>query len=301
MSVPAESRVPLASFRNILFAMDFSPGSLLAFPFAANIADRYRGKVFVAHVVAEEDYEAIPSQHEAIVRKLQASMEEALSGSSIECLSDIPHEILFDHGSVRSRLLAAADKCKVDLIVLGTHGWHGMKKLLKGSTAEQIACIATKPVLTVGPHVSRQFDFRVIIYATDFLPAATHALPYAVSLAHTYNASLLFLHVNDWDSKETPAQARPKTSDYVRQHLSRYGLSKIPEDVEIIVEFGPSVDRIVEQAGARNADLIVMGLHHRAEFQARLSAHLPGSTAYDVVSQASCPVLTVSLPGKNKE
>jgi hypothetical protein len=72
-----------------------------------------------------------------------------------------------------------------------THGWHGMKKLLKGSSAEQIACIARKPVLTVGPHVSRRFGFRVIIYATDFLPAATHALPYAVSLAHTYNASLI--------------------------------------------------------------------------------------------------------------
>jgi len=278
--------------------MDFSPGSLLAFPFAANIADRYGGKVVVAHVVPEEDYEA--AQHEAIIRKLQASMEEGLSGSPVQSLSDIQHEILFDHGSIRSRLLAAADRCKVDLIVLGTHGWHGMKKLLKGSTAEQIACIATKPVLTVGPQVSRQFDFRVILYATDFLSAATHALPYAVSLAQAYNASLLFLHVNDWDSKETPALARPKTSEYVRQHLSRYGHNKIVEDVEIIVDFGPSVDRIVEQAGARNADLIVMGLHHRAEFQARLSAHLPGSTAYDVASQASCPVLTVSLPSKNE-
>lgn len=231
MSLPAESRTPLVSFRNILFAMDFSPGSLLAFPFAANIADHYGGKIFAAHIVTREDYEALPNRREVVALELEASMEEALHGSRAR-LSDIPHEILFDHGSTSSRLLAAADKCKIDLIVIGTHGWHGIKKLLKGSTAEEIAGIATKPVLTVGPHVSRRFDFRVIVYATDFLPAATHALPYAISLAETYSASLLLLHVNDWDSRETPPQARPKTTQYFHGAavitLSRGAPSRMP-------------------------------------------------------------------------
>jgi nucleotide-binding universal stress UspA family protein len=300
MSLPAESRIPLVSFRNILFAMDFSPGSLLAFPFAAGIALHYGAKIFVAHVVSEEDYRAIPSQREAVALKLQASMEEALSGGAVGRLSDIPHEILFDHGSISSRLLAAADKCKIDLIVIGTHGWHGIRKLLKGSTAEEIACVATKPVLTVGPKVSRQFNFRLILYATDFLPAATHALPYALSFAQTYSAQLILLHVNDWNSREAPAQARSKTSEYFRQHLNQYGTGKAGEDSEVIVDFGPTVDRIVEHAAARNADLIVMGLHHREGIKARIAAHLPGSTAYDVASQAHCPVLTVPLPGKNQ-
>jgi nucleotide-binding universal stress UspA family protein len=275
--------------------MDFSPGSLLAFPFAAGIAFHYGGKIFVAHIVSEEDYKAIPSRREAVVLKLQASMEEALSGGPVGSLSDIPHEILFDHGSIASRLLAAADKCKIDLIVIGTHGWQGIQKLLKGSTAEEIACVATKPVLTVGPKVSQRFDFRLILYATDFLPAATQALPCALSLAQVYNAQLILLHVNDWNSREAPAQARAKTSEYFRHHLSQYGTDKVAEDCEVVVDFGPSVDRIVEQVAARNVDLIVMGLHHRRGLSARIAAHLPGSTAYDVISQASCPVLTVPV------
>jgi nucleotide-binding universal stress UspA family protein len=287
----------MVSFRNILFAMDFSPASLLSFPFAASIADRYAGKIFVAHVLRGEDYEGIASEREATALKLQASMEEAL-GSGPERLKDIPHELLFDHGSIASKLLAAAEKCKIDLIVIGTHGWSGIKKLVKGSTAEEIACVATKPVLTVGPNVSGRFDFRLILYATDFLPAATHALPCAISLAHKYNAALLVLHVNDWNSKEAPAHARPRTAEYFREHLAKYRNNNVAREVEIIVDFGPTVDRIIEQAGARNADLIVMGMHHRADFQARLAAHLPGSTAYDVTSHACCPVLTVPLPKK---
>ena len=296
MSIPAEFRefqLPLALFKNILFAMDFLPGSLLAFPFAAEIAFRYGAKIFVAHIVPDEDYDAIPSQREVIVHKLQAAMEESLGGGPVASLSEIPHEILFDHGSISSRLLAAADKSKIDLIVIGTHGWQGIKKLLKGSTAEEIASVATKPVLTVGPNVSHRFDFKVILYATDFLKAATHALPYALSLAQIYDAHLFFLHVNDWNSREAPAQAWQTTSNYFRQQLERHGRVGVMRDFEVVVDFGPTVDRILEQAAKRNADLIVMGLHHRNEIRARIAAHLPGSTSYDVASRASCPVLTV--------
>lgn len=299
MSISPASRefqIPLVSLRNILFATDFSPGSLLAFPFAAEIALRYEGTIFVAHIVADKDYDAIPSQRDAIESKLRAAMEEGLSGGPVASLSEIPHEILFDHGSISSRLLAAADKCKIDLIVIGTHGWQGIKKLLRGSTAEQIAYVATKPVLTVGPNASYRSDFKVVLYATDFLQAATHALPYALSLTRSYGAHLLFLHVNDWNSRETPTQARPKTSEYFHQQLEKQESIDLRENSEVIVDFGPTVDRILEQAGKRNADLIVMGLHHRNEVEARIAAHLPGSIFYDVISQASCPVLTVPLP-----
>jgi nucleotide-binding universal stress UspA family protein len=74
---------------------------------------------------------------------MEREMEEALT-SPLGSLRDIPHELLFDHGSICSRLLAAADRCGIDLIVIGTHGWHRIKKLLKGSTAEEIASFRTR-------------------------------------------------------------------------------------------------------------------------------------------------------------
>jgi nucleotide-binding universal stress UspA family protein len=292
MNFSAELRLRAVSFGNILFAMDFSPTSLLAFPFAAQIALHYGGKVFVVHVAPEKDQDTV-SKQKSLVHKLQSALEESLNGSS-RSLTQIPHEFLFDHGSICSRLLAAAENHEIDLIVIGTHGWHGVTKLLRGSTAEEIAHVATKPVFTVGPKISRGPDFKHILYATDFLPAATHALPYAISFAQNYRADLLLLHVNDWNSRETPMEARPKTSAYFHQYLGKYGKEWLHPDV--IVDFGPTVDRIVEHAVVRNVDLIVMGLHHQDKIKAGIAAHLPGSTAYDVVSQAYCPVMTVPLP-----
>ncbi len=291
MSTAEQLYFASVSLKKILFAMDFSPGSLLAFPFAVSLAKHYGSKLFVAHITPTEDYNAVASASQA--ENIEAGMEERLS-SAMGKLQDVPHELLYDHGSVSSKLLAAANSRGVDLIVIGTHGWRGIKKFLRGSTAEEISFLATRPVLTVGPAVSRPSDFRRILYATDFSPAAQQALPLALSLTQTYDASLLFLHINDWTSEEPPIDATRKTIDFFHEELSRYGYgNSIGEKSQVVVDFGPRTERIVELATSRKADLIVMGVHASTERKARIATHLPGSLAYDVTAQARCPVLTV--------
>jgi len=279
------------SLKRILFAMDFSPGSLLAFPYAVSIAKHYGAKIFVAHITPAEDYDVVPDASQA--ESFEASMEENLSGPMGK-LRDIPHELVFDHGSICSKLLATAENRGVDLIVLGTHGWQGLKKLLKGSTAEEISCLASRPVLMAGPNVSRTSEFRRILYATDFSPASQHALPVAFSLTGAYKACLFFLHVNDWDSGEPPSKASERTYNFFREQSRFYGYDdSIRNRSQVIVDFGPRSDLILAHAHHHNADLIVMGIHTNKGVKARIAAHLPGSLTYNVTSQASCPVLAV--------
>ncbi len=61
---------------------------------------------------------------------------------------------------------------------------------------------------------------------------------------------------------------------------------------EFHVEFNPlAAECILETAGKLQIDLIVLGV--RGTRYPRVAAHLPGPTAYDVVSNARCPVLVV--------
>jgi nucleotide-binding universal stress UspA family protein len=293
MAIADQLRNPPISLKNILFAMDFSAGSLRAFPFAAGVALHYGGKIFVETIAPAKDYVAMPPAEQSSLDNLLEAAKEAGLYDPVARLRETPHEVLFDHGAASARLLAAADKCTIDLIVIGTHGWRGIRKFLRGSTAEEIACLATKPVLTVGPNVSAQVDFRRVLYATDLQPTAAPALPYAISFAQKYSAELLVLHVNDWNSGETPVDAVPRTSEFLREHLSSAGIVEKPQ---VLVDYGPRAERILEHATTRHVDLIVMGLHHRDAVRARIAAHLPGSTSYDVISEAHCPVLTVPLP-----
>jgi nucleotide-binding universal stress UspA family protein len=287
--------VPSVRFKNILFAMDFSPASLLAFPFAASIAARYGGNVLVAHVLPSTSEAANPFTAHAAVKKLESEIEAALA-SSFGSLRDVPCELLVDHGSVTSNVLAEAEKRDIDLIVIGMQGLRGLKKLFRGSIAEEVSSLSMEPVLMVGPNVVRRAEFKRILYATDFSLASVHALPYGLSLANAYHASLLFLHVNEPSSKELPSDAQPKTFEFVRDQLLSSGVgSEMERRIEVIVEFGSATETILETAVKRRADLIILGIQATKGIKNRIAAHLPGKLNYKVGSLAPCPVLTVAL------
>jgi len=65
------------------------------------------------------------------------------------------HSVL-RQGSAWSEINAAAKEEKADLVVMGTHGRHGLARALLGSVAEKVVRTAPCPVLTVhGPDSSR--------------------------------------------------------------------------------------------------------------------------------------------------
>jgi nucleotide-binding universal stress UspA family protein len=319
---------PLVSLKNILFAMDFSPSSLLAFPFAVGLARHYGSTVFVAHILSAEDYDSVPAAWQSALKAIETEMEEGLI-SPLGSLRDIPHEAVFDHGDICSKLLAMAAKCDSGLIVIGTHGREGVKKLLKGSTAEQIAYSATMPVLMVGPEVTRRSDFKQILYTCDISDRIMYALPYALSLADTYDATFI-LHANGWGIEGPVSDATPalvesfrkqlqlwrggvgtRMVESLREQLHRYFfpqfwnsaevfavLQQLPSTTssdcaDVIVDFGPRAACILELIASRGIDLVVMSFDSKKGIEARIAAHLSESTAYTVAAQANCPVLVV--------
>ena len=226
MDVAKEIRDTSISLSNILFAMDFSPSSLRAYPYAADIALRYGGKVFVAHVIPSEDCDEVPSAEQVKLDRLLEAAAEAGLSDPIGALRQIPHEVVIDHGDICARLMTTAHKFKIDLVVIGTHGWRGVKKLLKGSTAEKIAWLATGPVLTVGPRVSPRLGFKRILYATDFLPAAAHALPYADFIGTRVWCRAARSARERSVRQESPAEAGPKPSSFC---INTQPVTQMPE------------------------------------------------------------------------
>ncbi len=331
MSSAGQPRGATVALQNILFAMDFSPSSLLAFPFAVGLARHYGSRVFVAHILSAEEYDSVPAAWQSTLETIETEMEEGLI-SPMGSLHGIPHEAVFDHGSTCSKLLAAAVKCGSELIVIGTHGRRGLKKLLKSSIAEEIAYSAATPVLMVGPKVTRRSDFRQILYACDIFDDTMSALPYALSLVDTYNAALI-LHVSGLGMdiplsdaapdflesfrkqlRSWPCETSVRIVESLRQQLHRYcslqfwnGSQSFAEELQtaprvssgcgdVIINFGPRAESILELSASRDIDLIVMSIDRKSGIKARIAAHLPGSAAYAVAAQANFPVLAVPPP-----
>ena len=293
--MPEKPRVML---NNVLFATDFSPSSLAALPYAEAIARRYGAKLYIAHVIPSEAYILVPpDKRDTALRQAQAYGEERLGAlMQYAHFPDVPHEVLLDHGDVWPILSEIVAKHDIDLIVIGTHGRRGIQKVLLGSVAEEIFRLATRPVLTVGPGAggAARTDIKLerILYPTDFSKESVRALDYAASLAEEYQASLLMLHVTQKISEE-PVQARIKEIDFFREHLPLPALIGGHAAPEFLVRFGSPAECILEVAGERQADLIVLGVRSRRGLVARILPHLPGPTAFAVVAEARCPVLTV--------
>jgi nucleotide-binding universal stress UspA family protein len=176
----ASAVMPIAkgiSFKNILLATDFSEASERAFSYAVAIARRHGSKIFLIHVVPPESIAFIPELPDQHRRgEVQRQMDSMASRSE---LNQIPHEAVIRAGSVWSMVAAVIRQQDIELVVLGTHGRSGLRKLVLGSVAEEVGRRAACPVLTVGPHIDASLTgtavFQRILFATDFHSASTTA------------------------------------------------------------------------------------------------------------------------------
>lgn len=292
-SVGVAKRIRL---RNLLFATDFSTASERALNYALAIARRYEARLYVVHAIRPDTYQLVPPDpFGAALEFTRPAAEQEMASLLISGrLRGVPHEVLLEEGGIWPVLSRVIKEKDIDLVVLGTHGRTGARKLFLGSGAEEVFRSTHCPVLTVGPRASdqpsEQEEFRRILYPTDFSPASERALPYALSLAQEHQAHLVLLHVAQ-DIDEVSTKSIGKVREFFIHQLEKL----VPPDTELWCEpefalaFGPPVDRILEFVTARKSDLVVLGV----QGDGPLASHLPTNKAYKIVCQAPCPVLTV--------
>lgn len=284
------------SISKILVTTDFSSVSDHALDFAISLARRYDARIYLAHVITPDPFQfAEPQLAQATYEKVRQAAEEGVTDILISGkLRGIPHEVLLEEGNVWPTLEGLIRKHEIDLVITGTHGRGKVQKILIGSVAEEIFRKADCAVLTVGPKVQNghapEIELNHILFATDFGPGAEKAAAYAFSLAQEHNATLTLLHVIESAAAYTEESvARQREINVVRMK------KLMPEGgenwctPEFRATFGAAVEEILIAAKESKADLIVMG----AKARNSLAGHAPMTVAYNVVSKATCPVLTV--------
>ena len=273
------------TFLNILFATDFSPCSESAVPFVRAIADRYNATVHVVHVVAEEPVTVPVASF--VDRESECGREAGLMNTltQSDSFKDILCTQVIERGEVWDVISRMVVDRHADLVVVGTHGLRGLKRLMLGSVAGQVFRHAACPVLTVGPRVRKKGLARgrmdSILYTTDFSTSSQEALEYAVSLARSFYAELVLFHAvpfgGSWFNDDEGARRAA-----LRELLDL--VSQYPQiDYQVSVEIGAPAPLIVTAAEEIKADLIVMGANRETSV----------SVQHQVVCSAPCPVLTI--------
>ena len=139
--------------KSILVPVDFSPPSKKALDYAVEVARQFKAKLTLLHViepVAMPDFAMsfpLAMENDELMAMAKEQMERAVKAGRVP--RGIVERILVRFGRSFPEIAEASRTLKVDLIILSTHGYTGLKHALLGSTTERVVRHAPCPVLVV--------------------------------------------------------------------------------------------------------------------------------------------------------
>ncbi len=129
----------MTNYKHVLVAVDLSPEANAVLGRAREVAAQHAAKLTLVHVVepivADRGYDFIPALPDDVETSLINRARQFLDSLQEETQPSLESHVLV--GSVKGELLRYAQEQSVDLIVIGTHGRHGVSLLL-GSTANAV-------------------------------------------------------------------------------------------------------------------------------------------------------------------
>lgn len=146
----------MATFKHILVPTDFGEAAQCALDVAIMLGSRFDSKLTLVHA-----YELPVSGYadglywpaDDLMRVAQETLDAALAKAK----ERFPKaEAVLVYGRPWAECLEVAKSRGADLIVVGTHGRHGLSRVLLGSVAEKLVRLSPIPVMTVSGKADRQ-------------------------------------------------------------------------------------------------------------------------------------------------
>ena len=296
--------------RRILVGTDFSAESEIALEHAIRISRHVGAELLLAHAgtvidtadaaLAPEsaallEYERIVAEHAAENREHLAQLVSRVRGRGVNAAEQIVE------GFPDTGISEAADELDADLVVIGTHGRTGLKRLLLGSVAERVVRLCRRHVMVARPGaIGQAGGYRRILVPTDFSPRAELALEIAlelvaaggqIELLHAWSlpaltGSLVPGRVSESALEPVRASIEAGAREKADALIARHRSDRVRIDLTIAND---SPARAIDQRVASGHDLIVMGGHGRRG----LRRWILGSVAEATVRHAACSVVVV--------
>ena len=287
---------------SVICPIDFSEASRSALYHAVAIAEHFGAQLTVmsvddpllAEVAASAGHS--PSLVEETERELRRFAADALDRPQQRALTT---EFVVRIGKPAAEILEVAAAREADLIVMGSHGRSGVRKLFFGSTTERVLRETGRPVLVTPDDRARPTSVsdivsgvRRVLAPVDLSAASGRQVEAAAMIARTLSCSLLLLHVLEPVFMPGALRAYLTRLESSRRaecedRLTALAAAHAPGvQVEAIVVAGDPADEIAKISRARGAGLLIVGLHSSGMLGPRM-----GSVTYRVLCAADTLVL----------
>ncbi len=217
----------------IVVPFDFSPNARKALFTALQLGKATASGIYVVHIVHESPYKLASAADEAgmdaLIRKAEMEKTIALQQETDEMLNSL--SIKFTAGQIRikavysplivEKVIELAKSEDAGLIVMGTHGATGLRKVLFGSNTAHMISRSPIPVLAI----PGDYEYKVVeklVYASDLenLEAELRqVIPFAIALKAVIEILHLDFGYNDKKISREEAETIIQKSPYQFIHL----------------------------------------------------------------------------------
>lgn len=248
----------------ILLPTDYSDLSKVAVHYAAKLAQKLGAEIILLHVV----YIDAPPRAQVAVKTnqiLDAMVDNAMQDfvqltteikQAIRDKIKISFKIIKGH-PVEEVVETFAQHNDIDLIIMGTKGASGLKKVLIGSNAAAVIGNSNIPVITVPEH-ARFKNIKHIVYASDML-AVNKEIKTIIQFAKLFDSSISLLHIVSSNSKKQINKMKIK-NDLIR----KYNYTKISVHISVNDDVKEAIDEYIADV---KADVLAMFTHKPTFFE----------------------------------
>jgi nucleotide-binding universal stress UspA family protein len=267
----------------ILLSTDGSSHATRALELGERVALRAASAVDILAVAEGDREEKTRRMAEATAAHLEAA--------------GIPAVIHWRTGRVAEQVVLQARAAPYDLVIIGSRGRRGVKRLLLGSVALHVTEHVPTSVLVVK---GRARDLSRFLVCTSAGPTSEYTVRFAGRLARALGASITLLHVmsqvvlaEDAVSDDLEASAQELIEHGSREgvHLGQmlHLLAAEGQGGRAVVRHGLVLDEIIAEVREGRHDLLVTGAHITPGLNARLVNDLRA----DILLAANGPVMVV--------
>jgi len=275
----------------ILIPIDFSNTSKLALEHAAHLCKAFDSELHLVHIYKTSTIDVLPNLtatsaslpnyeglREMVIEELNAV------GKKFSKKHNIAYNIEVKEGSVSKGIIASAQDCGADLIVMGTHGVSGFEEFFLGSNAYRVVTSSTVPVLTVQAH-SDKLVFENIVLSIDSSQHTRDKVSEAVALAEKMGSTI---HIAQLMREDDDAAIMNLKVKQIEEHLDHKSIAY----QTTVINNDNIAKATLEFATKAQGDLIVVMTD-----QENYTGFFVGEYAQQIVNHSKIPVLSVTPLG----
>jgi nucleotide-binding universal stress UspA family protein len=269
-------------FKHLLVPLDGSTTAEVVLPAAAYLAKTLHARVTLMHVIEADAPPQVHGEHHLTEKGEAAAYLERISRQFFAQGQVTCHVHTAAMQDVGSGIVLHEAELAPDLVILCTHGRGGLRGMLFGRIAQQVAASGSLPVLLIRPEsplASKDFACRRLLVPADAMDRHPQGPDVAIDLARATGARLELLTVVPklGSLSGRPATARRFAPGATQMMLEleaadgeKYLQALAADCLAAGVAVGSHLKRgepaavIAEAAEGLNVDLIVLGTHGKA-------------------------------------